>query len=92
MTASTIADLQRALEDTRRVAPRVSRFDALTGREKEVLNALMCGHAAGRIARDQQISVLTVRSHIRSVLAKLNVHSQLQAVSLAAEEHWVHSG
>lgn len=88
MSVSKVAELRSLLDRTRRLAQTYSPFDALTGREKEVLDAMLRGNAAGRIARDQGISVFTVRAHIRSVLAKLNVHSQLEAVSLAKQEGW----
>ena len=88
MTASKVIELRETLEASRRVHMPTSPFDALTTREREVLQAMLGGQAAGRIARDQRVSVLTVRSHIRSVLSKLNVHSQLEAVSLATKEGW----
>ena len=87
MSASKVTDLRGLLEEARRVRTN-SPFDALTGREKEVLHAMLRGEAARRIARDQQTSVFTVRSHIRAVLSKLDVHSQLEAVSLATREGW----
>ena len=91
MSVSKVTELRRLLEEARR-ARTSSPFEALTGREKEVLHALLRGEAAGRIARDQRVSVLTVRSHIRSVLSKLDVHSQLEAVSMATREGWFREG
>lgn len=88
MSQSRIADLRHALETARRVAVVRTPVDDLTAREKLVLQAMMRGEAAGRIARDHQVSVLTVRTHIRSVLTKLDVHSQLEAVSRATREGW----
>ena len=91
MSVSKVTELRRLLEEARR-ARTSSPFEALTGREKEVLHSLLRGEAAGRIARDQRVSVLTVRSHIRSVLSKLDVHSQLEAVSMATREGWFRKG
>jgi DNA-binding NarL/FixJ family response regulator len=88
MSVSKVIELRQALETERRTAVHSSPIDALTAREKAVLQAMLRGEAAGRIARDQQVSVLTVRAHIRSILSKLGVHSQLEAVSLAASEGW----
>ncbi len=65
---------------------------ALTSRERRVLGLLIDGNAAGRISRDLDISLLTVRTHIRSILAKLNVHTQLEAVTLALKHGWVLDG
>jgi DNA-binding NarL/FixJ family response regulator len=56
---------------------------ALTRRETEVLSLLAAGADTATIAAQWQVSPLTVRTHIRSVLAKFEVHSQLQAVAKA---------
>ncbi|MGH9920840.1 MAG: helix-turn-helix domain-containing protein, partial [Nitrososphaerales archaeon] len=61
-------------------------FDALvhlTPSERRVLFQMMEGRSAADIAACLVVSVTTVRSHIRSVLRKLNVNSQLAAVALA---------
>lgn len=52
----------------------------LTSRELEVLSLLAVGRDATRIAAELRISVHTTRDHIRSLLAKLGAHSQLDAV------------
>jgi len=62
---------------------RQAILDALTRREMEVLRLLAAGGDASTIAAQLHVSPLTVRTHIRSVLAKLDVHSQLQAVAKA---------
>lgn len=59
------------------------RFSALTPRERDVLGELLAGRSAARIAEADQVSLATVRSHIRAVLTKLGVSSQLAAVALA---------
>jgi DNA-binding CsgD family transcriptional regulator len=56
---------------------------ALTAREQEVLGSLAEGLAAAEIAAASHVSLATVRSQIRAVLAKLGVSSQLAAVALA---------
>ena len=80
-------ELLSELASVRRAEP-VSLLPTLTPRERDVLHALTLGHPAGRIARDNQTSVVTVRTHIRSVLMKLDVHSQLEAVSIAMRQNW----
>ena len=55
----------------------------LTSSERRVLYYLTTGLAAQDIADDLVVSLATVRSHIRSVLRKLEVRSQLAAVALA---------
>ena len=58
-------------------------LDRLTTREREVLDRLAAGHRAKKVAEEFVVSVATVRSQIRSILAKLEVGSQLEAVALA---------
>lgn len=67
---------------------RHRRFDALTNRERAVLRALVDGIAAERISAESYVSVGTVRTQIKSVLAKLGVRSQLEAVALARRAGW----
>lgn len=55
----------------------------LTAREVEVVRHLARGHDARGIARELGLSAYTVRDHIKSVLLKLEVHSQLDAVLAA---------
>jgi two-component system nitrate/nitrite response regulator NarL len=67
---------------------RLRVFDTLTPRERDVLAALIDGRSAEQIATDGHVSLTTVRTHIRSVLAKLEVRSQLAAVALAKSAGW----
>jgi two-component system nitrate/nitrite response regulator NarL len=69
-----------------------SRFDFLTSREQQVLTALMDGTTAVEIARQFFMSPSTVRHHIRSILLKLNVNSQLAAVVAAYQAGWPPEG
>jgi len=55
----------------------------LTPSERRVLFHMMEGRSAAEIATTLVVSLTTVRSHIRSILRKLNVNSQLAAVALA---------
>jgi DNA-binding NarL/FixJ family response regulator len=67
---------------------RLAPFERLTQREREVLASLMGGQSAERIAADAVVSLATVRSQIRAILAKLGVNSQLSAVALARRAGW----
>jgi DNA-binding NarL/FixJ family response regulator len=67
---------------------RLAPFEQLTVREHEVLLALTLGQSAEEIAAAHFVSIATVRSHIRSILMKLGVNSQLAAVSLAVQAGW----
>jgi DNA-binding NarL/FixJ family response regulator len=55
----------------------------LSDREREVLQALAEGLDSQAIADRLGISVRTERNHVANILAKLQVHSQLQAVVFA---------
>lgn len=63
-------------------------FQDLTVREAEVLAELMQGKAADTIAEESVVSVATIRTQIRSILAKLGVNSQLAAVARARRAKW----
>jgi PAS domain S-box-containing protein len=58
-------------------------IESLTPREIEVLQKLAGGLDSDGIAESLHISVRTQRNHVASILAKLGVHSQLQAVVFA---------
>ncbi len=67
------------------------RFALLTHREREVLGALVDGHGVHDIAASDVVSEATVRTQVKSILAKLEVSSQLAAVGLAHRMGW-HGG
>jgi PAS domain S-box-containing protein len=60
-----------------------ARLARLTDREREVLQLLADGLSGERIAARLVISSSTQRNHVANILAKLDVHSQLQAVIFA---------
>ena len=74
---------QRAVRDQ-----ELKAFNELTAREGEVLGELMQGKAADTIAEESVVSVATIRTQIRSILAKLGVNSQLAAVARAQQARW----
>lgn len=53
----------------------------LTEREAEILDYLAKGYANKEIADKLQVSVPTVRTHLRSIYEKLHVHSRTEAVA-----------
>jgi two-component system, NarL family, nitrate/nitrite response regulator NarL len=69
-------------------AKRLAPFATLTPREEAVLTMLVDGVRADDIAEAAFVSLSTVRSQIRSILAKMGVGSQLAAVSLAIKAGW----
>ena len=65
-----------------------ARMDLLTTREREVLAHLMRGRSVREIASLGVVSEATVRTQVKSILAKLEVTSQLAAVGLAHKISW----
>jgi DNA-binding CsgD family transcriptional regulator len=63
--------------------PSSKLLDALTGREREVVGALIRGMSNEEIAAEFMISVRTVEKHVSNVLSKLNLARRTQIV------HWV---
>lgn len=65
---------------------QISSNYGLTQREKEVLLSLSKGNSFKLIAADCNISIDTVRTHIKHIYEKLQVHCQTEAVSKAINE------
>ena len=53
-----------------------------------MLAQLMAGRTVDQIASTSVVSLTTVRTHVRSILAKLGVHSQIAAVAAAHAAGW----
>src|SRR5450755_473115 len=64
----------------------VAKDYKLTNREKEILTGLSKGSSYKLIAADLSVSIDTVRTHIKNIYGKLQVHSQTEAVSKAVNE------
>ncbi|MGZ6833764.1 MAG: response regulator transcription factor [Mycobacteriaceae bacterium] len=76
--------LARVLAEMARSAPRPeshSSLATLTERELDVLEYLALGLSRAEIADELALSVNTVRTHLQRLLAKLGVHTRLEAVS-----------
>jgi DNA-binding NarL/FixJ family response regulator len=58
----------------------------LTSREKEILISLSEGTSYKKMAAQYFISLDTVRSHIKNIYSKMQVHNQLEAVARARNE------
>jgi DNA-binding NarL/FixJ family response regulator len=61
-------------------------YYGLTRREREVLALLAQGSSQDQIARALVLSPKTVATHIQHILAKLGVHSRVEAVALAHQD------
>jgi DNA-binding NarL/FixJ family response regulator len=85
--ARTVLELVRQINDRRpaRAAADGARVE-LTPREAQVLRCLVQGMSYKAVAGALGISIDTVRSHIRTVYGKLQVHSVAEAVRRALRE------
>lgn len=72
-----------SLEDDQR-----RRLNSLTPRESDVLLQLLHGKRVREVATEAFVSEATVRTQVKSILAKLGVNSQLAAVALARDAGW----
>jgi two-component system nitrate/nitrite response regulator NarL len=61
----------------------------LTARETEVLAGLADGASTKTLAARLRVSPATARTHVHNVLAKLGVHTRLQAVAYAVDHRLV---
>lgn len=81
-----LGGLLRDLIDRRRHDDeKVSKYNSLTRREREILALLSRGEDQDGIAKALVISPQTARTHIQNVLTKLDVHSRMEAVAFAHE-------
>jgi DNA-binding NarL/FixJ family response regulator len=62
------------------------RVRTLSGREREILGLLANGWSNRRIAEECFLSLSTVRTHVQSVLRKLDLRSKGQAIAFAFEQ------
>ncbi len=84
--------LARALTQVNRSRVEHSRGDDLTPRERQILQLLADGLSTSKIAEKLVLSQATVRNHIQNVLAKLDTHSKLEAVTFAIRQGLVETG
>lgn len=71
-----------------KLAERVSG-EALSAREIEVLRRIAAGKSNKEIGAELFISEGTVKSHVKSIFAKLDVVSRTEAVATATRRGWI---
>jgi len=80
---------RRWLEEVRAFLPAASTgggaFDKLTARERELVELIAQGLDNAQIAVRLEVSEKTVRNHITSIFAKLEVENRSQAIVLARD-------
>ncbi|MDT8341097.1 MAG: response regulator transcription factor [Longimicrobiales bacterium] len=76
MTATLFSEIARHATST----GRTEHLDSvrLTDREGQVIELIAAGMSNKAIARELHISIHTVKSHLRNIMEKLNLHSRLQ--------------
>ncbi|MEW6344961.1 MAG: response regulator transcription factor [Pseudomonadota bacterium] len=96
LTRSPVADLLAGVRALARggnyLCPQVARQmtqtaqrDMLTSREDEVLRLLTLGLCNKSIARDLEIAVGTVKTHVKSIMSKLDANCRTEAARIATE-------
>ena len=66
-----------------------SEESPLTPRETEILEQISTGKSRKRIAEELFIDLETVKSHIKNIYSKLNVHSKADAIKLAKDNKFI---
>jgi NarL family two-component system response regulator LiaR len=80
---ATLTAVLGALLAVEEPSPEQQAVARLTDRERDVLELLVAGKRRAEVAATMFVSVNTVRTHTRNLLAKLGVHSSVEAVSVA---------
>ena len=83
LDAETFTALLSAAPQTadERLSPAGAELDALTPRERDALHLLASGLSNKEIAWQMKISEHTVKSHVASIFAKLEVSTRTEAVT-----------
>ena len=66
------------------LSPTDDLLQKLTPRERQVLQRIVAGQSTGQMAREMNLAMSTLRSHIGRVLSKLGAHSRVQAAAIAS--------
>ena len=78
ITASPIA--RKVVQSFRQGTPSAQESDALSERERQVLECLAKGYAYKQISDELGVSMDTTRTYIRRIYEKLHVHTRTDAV------------
>ena len=86
------ASTRRLIEQFTQPAAPGPKLQALTARESDVLRLLARGLSNAEIAAQLVVESSTIKSHVASLLAKLNLRDRVQAVVFAYENGLVRPG
>ncbi|MHA7273220.1 response regulator transcription factor [Arthrobacter sp. TMT4-20] len=99
VTVRVIERFARSLEAAGETTPGAQpsaelrkRLDSLTQREKEILSSLATGLSNAELAGRFFLAEATVKSHVSSLLAKVQVRDRVQAVVFAYESGLIRPG
>ena len=84
LTATSIAGTNWACTQPAGPCTRSDPLAALSSREREVLALMAEGRSNAGIARRLWVTEGTVEKHVRSILAKLELHSRVQIATWVA--------
>lgn len=88
MTSSIANKVMKLLADGNLSKEQQKNY-GLTTREKQILASLVSGNSYKMIAAEENISVDTVKTHLKKIYQKLQVHSQTEAVAKALKNRIV---
>jgi NarL family two-component system response regulator LiaR len=86
-TASLDPELLTRLTQALRRPPRADPLEALSPRERDVLLLIARGHSNRQIAHELAIGEQTVKTHVSSILTKLDLQDRVQAAIFALRHH-----
>jgi len=89
LTASVLGELSQG-GGKKNLNPEAARIASLTDREREVIAALGAGLSNRQIAQRLFISDVTVRHHLTSIYAKLEISSRLELIVYAYRNGLAH--
>jgi LuxR family maltose regulon positive regulatory protein len=70
-------------------AATASLYEPLTERERQVLRLLAADLSSTEVAEELVLAVSTVRSYIKTIYSKLDVHSRREAIARARQLDWL---
>ncbi|WP_091012265.1 response regulator transcription factor [Paenibacillus amylolyticus] len=86
------ANEDESISNTSYVVEAPALVALLTSREREVLQGIAAGSTNEEIAEQLQISLSTVKVHVRHIFSKLEVHNRVSAVARAHDLAVIGSG